>query len=49
MLPDAPTGSSTIPVTELFSGQAYQRDPAELRSSGLVAVVDAFSTQIFKY
>lgn len=42
-------GNNTIPVTELFSGNVYYRNVNDLKSTGLFAIVDAWSAQIFKY
>jgi hypothetical protein len=46
---DAPTSSETIPVVELMSGTTYYRNPAEMRTTGLNVILDAYQVQVFKY
>lgn len=45
VLPNISSGT----ITELLTGEEYERDPAEIQDAGLLVVVDAWSAQIFKY
>lgn len=49
VLPDAPQAAGKIPVVEQLTNATYMRDSSTLRSSGLFVVVNAWSSQIFKY
>lgn len=49
VLPDAPQQSGNIPVVEQLSNTTYMRSSSTLRSTGLVVVLDAWQSQIFKY
>merc|ERR1712187_494022 len=49
-LPDAESrNSDTISVTELLTGIVYERKASDLRSSGLVCGLNAWTAQIFDY
>ena len=43
------SGSGSIQLKELLSGEVYERNRDEIRSNGLYVGVDAYSSQIFAY
>ena len=49
VLNDAPLKSKTIPVTDLIGGDVYDRDPNEMRTTGLIVVLQSYQIQIFEY
>lgn len=52
VVPDAVAAGGSgdqLTITELFSGQSYQRSAGAMRTTGLTVVVDAWSAQIFQY
>jgi hypothetical protein len=42
-------GNDTIPVTDLISGQTWQRSAKQMQSQGLFTVIQPWSCQIIKY
>eukprot|EP01106_Pelomyxa_sp_JSP_P005480 TRINITY_DN1868_c0_g1_i2.p1 TRINITY_DN1868_c0_g1~~TRINITY_DN1868_c0_g1_i2.p1 ORF type:complete len:375 (+),score=96.90 TRINITY_DN1868_c0_g1_i2:141-1265(+) len=48
VVPDV-TGSSTVTITELFSGTQYSRSAPDMRSTGLNVIIPCWSAQIFQY
>ncbi len=43
------TGVGKVTMKELLSGDTYDRDPSEMRTSGLGVLLDPYQGQIFKY
>jgi hypothetical protein len=46
---DAPLTGDTIPVLDMMTDTVYDRDPKEMRSTGLVIVLDGYQVQVMKY
>eukprot|EP01116_Phalansterium_solitarium_P000236 TRINITY_DN10137_c0_g1_i1.p1 TRINITY_DN10137_c0_g1~~TRINITY_DN10137_c0_g1_i1.p1 ORF type:complete len:514 (-),score=133.76 TRINITY_DN10137_c0_g1_i1:553-1875(-) len=42
-------GNDTIPVTDLLSGQTWQRSASAMRTTGLFVVINSWYAQIFTY
>lgn len=42
-------GNNSIPVTDLLTGQTWERSASELQSSGLFVVIQPWTCQILKY
>eukprot|EP00762_Andalucia_godoyi_P004687 ANDGO_03533.mRNA.1 hypothetical protein (macronuclear) len=50
VVPDATAASGdTITITDLLSGQSFQRSASQMRTTGLVVVVNSYFAQIFSY
>jgi hypothetical protein len=43
------SGSDNLTITDLLSGQTFQRSASQMRTSGLFVVIDAWYAQIFTY
>ncbi|EAY12492.1 Alpha amylase, catalytic domain containing protein [Trichomonas vaginalis G3] len=42
-------GNGEVEIKELFSGEIYKRNAEEIRSSGLIIVLEQYQVQIFEY
>lgn len=46
---DAPLTGDVIPVLDMMTDTVYERDPKQMRETGLVLVLDGYQVQIMKY
>jgi glycosidase len=49
VLDDAPLTGDLIKVEDIISGEVYERNPREMRTSGLFVALDHYQVQIFRY